>query len=88
MADTKSRIERDGFGELTVPTDRYYGAQTARSLINFPIGEETMPVPLIRALGTVKQAAAIVNRREGRLSETLAEAIYRSGRPARARRPT
>ena len=45
------RTESDSFGELTVPADKYYGAQTARSLINFPIGIETMPPALIRALG-------------------------------------
>ncbi|MEM8795403.1 MAG: class II fumarate hydratase [Pseudomonadota bacterium] len=69
------RTERDGFGDLGVPGNKYYGAQTARSLINFPIGEETMPVPLIRALGIVKQAAARVNARQGKLSATLAQAI-------------
>ena len=48
---TNTRTETDSFGPLEVPTDKYYGAQTARSLINFPIGEETMPAPVIRALG-------------------------------------
>ena len=49
---TKSiRTETDSFGALDVPADMYFGAQTARSLINFPIGGETMPIPLIRALG-------------------------------------
>jgi fumarate hydratase, class II len=58
------RVERDTFGELNVPADKYYGAQTQRSLQNFRIGEpqlERMPEPLIRAGGILKQAAAVVN---------------------------
>ena len=55
------RIETDSLGEVQVPSDRYYGAQTARSLINFPIGEETFPREIIWALGTIKKAAAITN---------------------------
>ena len=47
----KYRVESDSFGELKVPADKYYGAQTARSLVNFSIGEETMPKPMVRALG-------------------------------------
>ncbi len=54
---TDVRVETDSFGPLEVPTDKYYGAQTARSLINFPIGEETMPKPVIRALGIIKRSA-------------------------------
>ncbi|WP_025897097.1 class II fumarate hydratase [Sneathiella glossodoripedis] len=72
------RIESDSFGELEVPDDKYYGAQTARSLMNFPIGEETMPRPLIHALGIVKQAAARVNRTQGRLDRKIAEAIEKA----------
>ena len=52
------RIEADTMGELEVPADKYYGCQTARSLINFDIGEDTMPVGVIRAFGVLKQAAA------------------------------
>jgi len=48
---SKMRTESDSFGKLKVPADKYYGAQTARSLINFPIGIETMPTSVIRALG-------------------------------------
>ena len=73
MAGT--RKETDSFGAIEVPSDRIYGAQTARSLINFPIGNETMPIPLIRALGRVKQAAARTNRDIGMLDAKLAEAI-------------
>lgn len=69
------RIESDSFGELQVPKDKYYGAQTARSLINFAIGEETMPKPLIRALGIVKQSAAKVNMDLGLLEPEHANAI-------------
>lgn len=70
-----SRRESDSFGVLDVPADRYYGAQTARSLINFPIGEETMPRPLIHALGVIKQAAARVNEAQGQLDSERAKAI-------------
>ena len=59
---TDLRDESDTFGTLKVPSDKYYGAQTARSLINFPIGHETMPKPLVHALVIFKQAAARVNR--------------------------
>lgn len=55
------RIEADTMGELEVPADKYYGCQTARSLINFDIGEDTMPVGVIRAFGILKQAAAKTN---------------------------
>tara|TARA_R110002074_G_scaffold365558_2_gene539307 strand:- start:779 stop:2179 length:1401 start_codon:yes stop_codon:yes gene_type:complete len=69
------RTETDSFGPLEVPSDKLWGAQTQRSLINFPIGAETMPVPLIRALGLVKQAAARVNKAQGNLEPRLADAI-------------
>ncbi|HAA92245.1 MAG TPA: class II fumarate hydratase [Rhodospirillaceae bacterium] len=69
------RMESDTFGELEVPGDKYYGAQTARSLINFPIGGETMPAPLVHALGVIKQAAARVNKAQGKLDAKLAAAI-------------
>src|ERR1700675_4695459 len=55
-------------GNIEVPGDRYYGVQTARSLIHFNIGRETMPLELIRALGILKKAAALVNRDLGKLS--------------------
>jgi fumarate hydratase class II len=72
------RTEKDSFGELSVPIDMYYGAQTARSLINFPIGVETMPKPLIRALGMVKQSAAQVNIDFGLLERSLGDAIIQA----------
>ncbi|WP_029064407.1 class II fumarate hydratase [Labrenzia sp. DG1229] len=69
------RKESDSFGALDIPGDKYYGAQTARSLINFPIGGETMPLPLVHALGIIKQAAARVNKDQGKLAPDLAAAI-------------
>ncbi|MEQ8779263.1 MAG: class II fumarate hydratase [Roseibium album] len=69
------RKESDSFGALDIPGDKYYGAQTARSLINFPIGGETMPLSLVHALGIIKQAAARVNKDQGKLAPDLAAAI-------------
>lgn len=69
------RKETDSFGALEVPSDKYYGAQTARSLINFPIGTETQPVPIVRALGVIKQAATRTNKALGVLDAKLADAI-------------
>ena len=74
----KYRTEYDSFGELEVPADKYYGAQSARSLINFPIGQETMPEPLIRALGVVKLAAAEVNMDFGILDKKIGNAIVKA----------
>ncbi|PIF02914.1 MAG: fumarate hydratase, class II [Desulfococcus sp.] len=75
---TEYRVESDSFGELQVPVEKYYGAQSARSLINFPIGVETMPKPLIRALGIIKQSAAKVNMELGVLDKTIGEAIVQA----------
>ncbi len=69
------RTESDSFGPMQIAEGALYGAQTARSLVNFPIGSETMPVPLVHALGLVKQAAARVNKAQGRLAPNLAAAI-------------
>ncbi len=69
------RKETDSFGELSVPADKYYGAQSARSLINFPIGVETMPAPLIRALGVVKRSAARANMALDNIDKKIGEAI-------------
>src|SRR5262245_20192881 len=62
-----TRIETDSMGEIAVPAERYYGAQTARSLVHFPIGADRMPRQLIRAFGILKKASALVNRELGRL---------------------
>jgi fumarate hydratase class II len=73
--NTSFRKESDTFGPIDVPSDKYYGAQTARSLINFAIGEEKMPKPLIRALGIVKYCAAQANMEFGDLDKKLGDSI-------------
>jgi fumarate hydratase class II len=70
-----ARVETDSFGPIDVPASAYWGAQTQRSIGNFPIGGERMPVPLVRALGLIKQAAAYVNAELGVLDNNLAPAI-------------
>ena len=72
---TTTRIETDSFGPLEVPSDKYWGAQTQRSLINFPIGWEKQPIAIIRALGVVKQACAQANLSLGMLPKDKSEAI-------------
>ncbi len=72
---TATRRETDSFGPLDVPADKYWGAQTQRSILNFPIGWERQPVPIIRALGAVKWACALVNMEQGTLDETRGKAI-------------
>src|ERR1700675_3439560 len=66
-ANVPTRTESDSMGKIAVPADRYYGAQTARSLIHFAIGKDTMPRELIRAFGILKKAAALVNKDLGKL---------------------
>ncbi|MDF2233052.1 class II fumarate hydratase [Albimonas sp. CAU 1670] len=72
---TATRTETDSFGPLEVPADRYWGAQTQRSLMNFPIGWEKQPVAVVRALGVIKCAAAKTNMALGVLDETLGKAM-------------
>jgi fumarate hydratase class II len=72
---TDTRIETDTMGDIAVPADRLWGAQTQRSLENFRIGGERMPLPIIHALGVIKRAAALTNARLGVLDRGLAEAI-------------
>ncbi len=74
----ETRIERDSMGEISVPNDRYYGAQTARSLIHFAIGIEKMPRPIIKAMGTLKKAAALTNAELGVLAQDKAEIISKA----------
>ena len=74
----KTRTETDSFGPIAVPADRLWGAQTQRSLENFPIGAELMPRPVIRALALVKRAAAEVNRDAGGLDRRRARAIAKA----------
>jgi fumarate hydratase class II len=70
-----TRVETDSFGPLDVPADRYWGAQTQRSIINFPIGWERQPVAIVRALGVIKLACARVNMAQGDLDPALGTAI-------------
>jgi fumarate hydratase class II len=76
--DRQVRIETDSFGPIEVPAEHYWGAQTQRSLQNFRIGGERMPISLVRALGVVKLAAARVNVRLGVLEPRLGEAIAKA----------
>ena len=69
---TATRTETDSFGPLEVDASRYWGAQTQRSILNFPIGWERQPVAMRRALGIIKQAAAIVNMEFGDLDPATA----------------
>ncbi len=75
---TETRTETDSFGPLEVPADRYWGAQTQRSLLNFPIGWERQPVAIIRALGVIKQACARANKEQGTLDARRADAIIQA----------
>ena len=72
------RIETDTFGPIEVAADRYWGAQAQRSLGNFKIGWEKQPLPVVRALGIVKRAAAETNRDLGKLDPALADAIIKA----------
>src|SRR5712672_522488 len=74
----KTRIETDTFGPIEVPADRYWGAQTQRSLENFRIGDERMPLPLVRALAIVKRASAEVNQSLGLIDRKRARAIVQA----------
>jgi fumarate hydratase, class II len=75
VAKPLTRVESDSMGKVEVPSHRYYGAQTARSLIHFDIGTDTMPPELIHAFGILKKAAALVNEDLGKLSPAKAHAI-------------
>nr|WP_321985708.1 class II fumarate hydratase [uncultured Lichenicoccus sp.] len=73
-----TRDEFDSMGTVEVPADKYYGAQTARSLVHFSIGDDRMPKAVYHAYGIVKKACALVNRDEGRLPDWKADAIVRA----------
>ncbi|HDR29394.1 class II fumarate hydratase [Rhodovulum sp.] len=75
---SQTRTETDSFGPLEVQADRYWGAQTQRSLLNFPIGWERQPIAIVRALGVVKQACAEANMTLGTLDETRGKAIVQA----------
>ncbi|MEC8040547.1 MAG: class II fumarate hydratase [Pseudomonadota bacterium] len=76
MANT--RTETDSFGPLEVPSDKYWGAQTQRSIMNFPIGWEKQPVAIVRALGVIKQACAMANKESGKLDAKIGDAIIQA----------
>ncbi|MDQ2765161.1 MAG: class II fumarate hydratase, partial [Pseudomonadota bacterium] len=73
-----TRAEFDSMGTVSVPANRYYGAQTARSLDHFSIGDDRMPIAVSRAYGVVKKACALVNQADGRLPSWKAEAMVRA----------
>ena len=77
-ADRHSRTETDSMGAIDVPSDRYWGAQTQRSLKYFAIGDDTMPRAMIRAIGILKRAAATVNQQLGKLPEAKAKLIVQA----------
>ncbi len=79
MSDA-TRTETDSMGAVDVPADRYWGAQTARSLHHFPIGDDTMPEPLIRAIGILKEASAQVNADLGKMSPEKSALIVAAAR--------
>ena len=72
---SKTRTETDTFGPIEVPADHYWGAQAQRSLGNFKIGWEKQPLPIVRALGIIKRAAAETNMALGHLDKKLGEVI-------------
>src|SRR6266498_3735276 len=74
----KTRIESDSMGEIEVLADKYWGAQTQRSLLHFNIGDDKMPREMIRALGILKKAAALVNQQLGKLSTEKAKLIVQA----------
>src|SRR5690554_4832273 len=74
----KTRIESDSMGNIEVPADRYWGAQTQRALQHFAIGQERMPAAVLHALGEIKSVAAGVNASMGLLPQDLADLIIRA----------
>ena len=79
-SNSSTRIETDSFGPIEVAADRYWGAQTERSRRNFRIGQDRMPMPIVRALGIVKLASAETNRELGLIDARRARAIVRAAR--------
>ena len=75
---TDTRTETDSFGPLEVPSDKYWGAQTQRSIMNFPIGWEKQPVAIVRALGVIKKACAMANKESGKMDAKIADAIIQA----------
>ncbi|WP_171211530.1 class II fumarate hydratase [Ruegeria sp. HKCCA5426] len=75
---SQTRTESDSFGPLEVPSDKYWGAQTQRSIMNFPIGWEKQPVAIVRALGVIKKACAMENKAIGKLDAKIADAVIQA----------
>ena len=75
---SNTRTETDSFGPLEVPSDKYWGAQTQRSIMNFPIGWEKQPFAIVRALGVIKQACAMANKADGKMDEKIADAVIQA----------
>ena len=75
---SQTRTETDSFGPLEVPSDKYWGAQTQRSIINFPIGWEKQPIAIVRALGVIKKACAQANMTSAHLDPKLGNAIVQA----------
>ena len=73
-----TRTETDSFGPLEVPADKYWGAQTQRSILNFPIGWERQPIAIVRALGVIKKACALVNIAQGDIDAALGQTIAKA----------
>ncbi len=72
---SNTRTETDSFGPLEVPSDKYWGAQTQRSIMNFPIGWEKQPIAIVRALGVIKKACAMANKASGKMDAKIADAV-------------
>ncbi len=83
ITSTETRVESDSMGTIEVPADRYFGAQTQRSLIHFSIGNDKMPPSVIRAIGILKEAAALTNEDLGKLDPSLAGLIVQAAREVR-----
>ena len=75
---SQTRTETDSFGPLEVPSDKYWGAQTQRSIMNFPIGWEKQPVAIVRALGVIKKACAMQNKATGKMDAKIADAVIQA----------
>ena len=81
---SETRTESDSFGPIEVRADRYWGAQTQRSIQNFPIGWGKQPIAIVRALGIIKQACAEANKARGALDATLADAMIAAAKEVAA----
>lgn len=86
MTNSDTRTERDSFGEMHIPADALWGAQTQRAVENFPIGDDRMPPPLLHAFGLQKAACAVANMAVGGLDRTVGEAIVRAAEEVAAGR--